>query len=283
MQTSDMIPFAAPSGAKFPMEEANRIVRSLWIGDLSPLEWVCMQSFVRCGHEFQLFMYQPTDKVPAGVVVRDAHEILPAGRVFQNRLGKGKGSFAGFSDLFRYHMLRQLGGWWVDMDVFCLAPFDFSAPFVLGAELDKPVATGVLKTPAGSELMQKVCRKAEAVDPSRVLWNELCDCLTQSVSELGLLRHVLPVETFSPIVWNQIPDYVRGRRQFVPEGQTLAVHLYHEMWRRHKLDKWACHGPNSVLEILKRHAGIDPLDAMPGVAPAAKSVWSRWLPWRRAA
>ena len=31
------------------------------------------------------------------------------------------GSVAGFSNLFRYELLRRDGGWWVDTDVLCLA------------------------------------------------------------------------------------------------------------------------------------------------------------------
>jgi len=71
---------------------------------------------------------------------------------------------------------------------------------------------------------------------------------------------VLPPETFSPICWREIPAYVVGQKKFVARPQSHAVHLYNEMWRRHKLDKNRRYPATSVLNILRRHAGIENLD-----------------------
>jgi Glycosyltransferase sugar-binding region containing DXD motif len=274
-QGADILPLAMARREAFALDDPNRVVRSLWIGKLSPLERLCMESFVRQGHEFQVFMYEPADDLPPGVVVRDAAEILPAESIRQNQLGQGKGSFAAFADLFRYRMLHDLGGWWVDMDVFCLRPFTFAAPYVLGAE-DKPVANGVIKVPPGCELMRRICEDAAKIDLATVLWNETGDIVGQAVADLELMHFVLPAEVFSPIVWHELPAYVRGKKRFQPLERSHAVHLYHEMWRRKKLNKWVRHGRHSVVEILKRHAGMtDPRRTGHG--------WTRWLPWRRAA
>lgn len=269
--------FPGSRAERFAVDDPNRAVRSLWIGELSPLERLCMASFVHCGHTFELFRYEPVDDVPPGVVVRDAADILPPARIHRNQLGKGKGSYAAFADVFRYQMLSDLGGWWVDMDVFCLRPFDFAAPYVLGAE-DKPVANGVIKAPRGCPLMKRICREAQEIDLSKVWWNETGDIVGEAVADLGLMRYVLPAETFSPILWTQLPDYALGKRRFEPNGRSYAVHLYHEMWRRKKVDKWRSHGPDSILEVLKRHTGV----AVPDVG-RPRTSWTRWLPWRRAA
>ncbi len=274
----DVTLYATPNFV--PLTSANRVVQSLWIGELSPLEWVCMRSFVRCGHEFHLYMYEPASKAPSGVIIKDAREILPPERVFRNQHGSGKGSFAGFSDLFRYHMLLNRGGYWVDMDVFCLRPFDFAAPYVFGAE-DKPVATGVIKTPRDCELMRRVCQAADEVDVSALRWTELCEVLTQQVTELDLLKYVLPSEVFSPLVWHEAPAYVVGKKRFVSNSRSRAVHLYHEMWRRNKIDKWVSQGPDSVLEILKRETDLSDMDDG-GPSWRTKRGWTGWLPWRRA-
>ena len=107
------------------------------------LEIVCF-----AGHPYHLYTYDPIDNVPDGVALQDAGQILPQSLIFRNQNGQGKGSMAAFSDLFRYKLLLDRGGWWVDTDVFCLKPFDFAAPYVFGAE-DKPVASGVIKMPRG--------------------------------------------------------------------------------------------------------------------------------------
>ncbi len=219
-ESAGTIPFPGSRSQRFTIDDPNRVVRSLWIGKLSPLERLCMESFVRQGHEFQVFMYEPATDVPVGVVVRDAAEIVPATRIMPNQLGQGKGSFAAFADLFRYQMLHELGGWWVDMDVFCLQPFTFEAPYVLGAE-DKPVANGVIKVPRGCEMMQRICRDARQIDLTTVLWNETGDIVGRAVADLGLMRYVLAAETFSPIVWHELPSYVRGKKRFVPDQRLM--------------------------------------------------------------
>ncbi len=227
------------------------IVNALWIGQLSPLEQLCLSSFVARGHSVYLYTYDAVENVPAGVALQDAARILPPSHIFRNRVGKGKGSFAAFSDLFRYKLLLDQGGWWIDADVFCLKPFDFAAPYVFGAE-EKPVASGVIKMPRGCPLAELCYESARRVDPDTIVWNELVNILEKGVREQNLMSYVLPTETFSPIVWRDIPDYVKGLKQFAPSTHSYAVHLYNEMWRRSRLDKWRRYPPNSVLNVLCR-------------------------------
>ena len=113
------------------VDQKPLIVHGLWIGPkLSPLELLTLNSFVRWGHEFNLWLYDPPETpLPAGAHPRDATRILPRERIFRKRMrdpetGVGKGSVSPFSDLFRYKLLYELGGVWVDMDVTCLRPFN---------------------------------------------------------------------------------------------------------------------------------------------------------------
>jgi len=106
-------------------------IQSLWLGErLSPLERLCAYSFMRHGHEFHLYAYNELVGVPEGVVMKDANEIIPQKKVFVCR----RGSFAVFSDWFRWALLYRRGGWWVDMDVVCLKPFVFDSPIVFSGD-----------------------------------------------------------------------------------------------------------------------------------------------------
>lgn len=232
-------------------------VASLWIGQITPLERLCILSFLRQGHVFKLYTYGDVGALPEGVTVCDANEILPESAVFRNRIGFGAGSVAGFSDVFRFKLLLDQGGWWVDTDVFCLRPFDFPAPYVLGAE-DKPVASGVIKAPAGSELMGKCFNAACRLDRTRFLWNDYVNILAKTVREQGLMHYVVSPDVFSPILWRDIPRYVLGKRVFRPSPHSYAVHLYNEVWRCCRFDKNATYPPTSVFEILKRRL-TDPM------------------------
>src|SRR4029078_8374501 len=99
----------------------KRVIQGLWIGDvLSRMERLSIASFLAQGHQFDLFTYGPVRNVPKGTRVRDPAEIMSRDRVFQYR---DHASYAGFANFFRYKLLLDRGGWWVDLDSVCLRPF----------------------------------------------------------------------------------------------------------------------------------------------------------------
>ena len=65
--------------------------------------------------------------------IKDAREVLPESEIFFD-CKKNKYTIASFSDYFRYNMLYQNGGWWVDMDVICIKHFDLDSSFVFATE-----------------------------------------------------------------------------------------------------------------------------------------------------
>src|SRR4051794_38380380 len=112
----------------------NEIIQGLWIGpELSIMEQLSIASFLHNGHEYHLYVYDAVKNVPAGTVIDDANEILPASRIFQY---KHQASYAGFANFFRYKLLLDRGGWWVDTDVICLKHFDFADEYVFATEAD---------------------------------------------------------------------------------------------------------------------------------------------------
>src|SRR6266850_2985168 len=111
----------------------NKIIQGLWIGpELSVMEQLSIASFMRNGHEYHLYIYDEPKNVPVGTVIKDANEILPASSVFQY---KQYPSYSGFSNFFRYKLLLERGGWWIDADTICLKPFDFPEDNVFSTEI----------------------------------------------------------------------------------------------------------------------------------------------------
>ncbi len=118
-------------------------VNSFWADELTALERLCMSSFVQSGITYNLYVYDEPAGVPAGVAVRDASEILPRDQVFRYNAGNfNRGSVSGFSNLFRYSVIHQRGGWWIDTDICFLRDFDqpaalvgFPCPFIEEASL----------------------------------------------------------------------------------------------------------------------------------------------------
>jgi hypothetical protein len=96
--------------------------QSFWYGDaLSPYELLCLKSFVDHGHAVDLYTYDVQLVVPDGVRVCNAAELIREDEVFVYQAdGFGKGSPSAFSNLFRYKLLAEKGGWWIDTDLVCL-------------------------------------------------------------------------------------------------------------------------------------------------------------------
>lgn len=145
------------------LKKQDALVNSFWHGGaLTWIERACMRSFLKHGTRFRLYTYGDVTDIPSGVEVIDAETVIPKNRVFTfqgNDLPKAKGSYAIFSDLFRYELQRQNAGLWVDCDVYCIKPFRFeNQSFVFAYQSQNAgvgsVANGVLKLPAGGAIVK---------------------------------------------------------------------------------------------------------------------------------
>lgn len=108
----------------------NIIVQGLWVGkEITDIHKMCISSFIKNGHCFVLYTYNEVGNLPDGVVTMDANKIIPATMIYEH-----DGSYAGFSDLFRNKLLYQNGGWYVDLDIFCLKPYDIEQEIVFSLD-----------------------------------------------------------------------------------------------------------------------------------------------------
>jgi hypothetical protein len=136
------------------------IVNGLWIqGNLSSLEQLTIHSYIANGFTFRLWTYEPGKiNAPGNTEVRDAAEILPADLIFRyhniNIHGHGKGSYAGFSDIFRYKLLYEHGGIWTDMDITCLKAFDITEDYFFRYHHKVGAVGNFMKCPPKSDLMK---------------------------------------------------------------------------------------------------------------------------------
>jgi len=253
-------------------------IKTLWIGDtLSTIEQLSLASFVYHGHTLELYTYNPVANVPDGVSVRDANDILGEKLIFSY---KSRPSYAAFANWFRWVMLSRDGGIWVDTDVVCLRPFDFSQDLVVGWEEHGRVNNAVVGGKAGNPLFDLLRRQCERpndflpYDSSKqkrrklirkflqgnqrgnLKWGETGPSgLSAAMEHLDLLHHALPVTAFYPIhsrCWNTIFDATYpDPEKYFPD--TYAIHLWNEMIRRNPgYGKDQTYAENSLIEILKR-------------------------------
>jgi hypothetical protein len=244
----------------------TEVIQSLWVGrPLSVHERLAMTSFLRHGHEYHLYCYDDVGSVPAGVVVKDGSEILPASEIFRYQHGPARGSLSAFSNLFRYKLLLDRGGWWADTDAICLRPWDFAAPIVIASEHTRSpqakVACGIMKLPAGHPVAALCYDAASKADRSALQWGEIGSALvTRVLVENKLLTVIMKPEVFCPIPWWDwqllVAEDPRAARSFVTEN-SYSIHLWQEMWRRAGMIGAASIPAGSLLGQLLDHFEVE--------------------------
>ncbi len=218
------------------MSIANQ-VHGLWIkGALSPLEQLTVYSFIEQGYDFHLWTYDLPElynEIPK-LLIRDAREIIPEADVFSykesNQFGHGKGSFAGFSDIFRYRLLYLHGGWWVDMDVTCLKRFNFQTDYVFrkSKQKDDFVVGNIMHVPRGTSLMLRCYEQAAAsVHADNKDWMLPINILNQHIKEEQLSEYIYSFTNEDS--WPIVSQLLTGR-QYPQDWQ--AIHWMNEEFRR---------------------------------------------------
>lgn len=231
-------------------------VNTLWIGSrLSDLEILTLTSHLNVGHEVTLWTYEmDIQNVPVGVLVKDAREIMEGRYVFAYEVGEGKGSYSACSNLFRYKLLLEQGGWWIDADVVALRRFEFEEEYVFASERLKKgsfcATPCAMKVSPGSALMQQCWEISSAVDRTTLEWGTIGPkLLTNAIFDHDLEGFVVDPDVFCPVDWfdSEVDPFIHNEPDL---KNSFAVHLWQDMWRRKGIDKNSS-SPNSLYERLK--------------------------------
>ncbi len=216
------------------------VIQSLWIGPkLSAMERMCIQSFLRQGHPFHLYTYGSVEGVPAGATVRDAEEVIPRSLYDYPSFAW----LAKFADYFRYKLLLDKGGWWVDTDTFCLKPFDFPSEYIFSSQENlegnpPSVNNGNIKAPVGSDIMRYCWDTCRHIDPATGYWGDSGPCLlAPTVKKYNLDYCVQSPIVFCPVPWWETSRFVSSITTTTLTEASYAVHFWGEMWSRNGLNR----------------------------------------------
>ncbi|MCF8257355.1 MAG: hypothetical protein K9J06_07365 [Flavobacteriales bacterium] len=255
----------------------RQIFNALWIGNrLSAVELLTINSHISQGHVFRLWAYEHLETpLPAGVLLADASEIIPKDEVFcyrkKNAFGHGKGSYAGFSDIFRYRLLYERGGWWTDMDITCLRPIFTDRPYFFRPHHDLPVVGNVMKCPAGSELMKMCYDQAMIeVNAENTDWLRPIRILNDNICELGLEGYISR-EVSNHDRWDITSRFI-WKEDEIPE-QWLFIHWQNEEWRTRNVNRADFYHRSALAKLMAKH----------GLFEIPESRWERTKnEWRNA-
>ena len=250
---------------------------------MSALERLCIRSYCAHGHEFHLYHYDELENVPSvdGLRVINGEEILPRAAIFRHH----SGSLAYFADQFRWELLRQRGGWWVDMDLVCMRPLDIAAEVVFSRFPDpKWMWNGALKFPRGHFLAAALADTYDDInrispwDSRRIAFRKLrrrvkfwrnskryimswhaggMSSLMSAVHHFGLEEYALPLSVFF------LPGDPSGSKVVESAGYSFdgilsahpdlrCVHLTNSHLHRDGVDKDGDYPPDSLYEVIKR-------------------------------
>jgi SAM-dependent methyltransferase len=227
-------------------------IASLWIGGrLSWLEQLCLKSFADAGHSITLYSYAPIDNVPEGVETADAAQILPGEPMLRHAR---TGSPAIHADMWRLQLLRKTNKIWVDADIYCYRPFDFTSEFVFGWEKPGLVCNAVLGLPKISKTLAGLLAFFEdqyAIGPWLADWQKQelqaerdagspvhmtaqnwgftgPASVTHFLQESGEISHALQRDAFYPISFKNRNQLILSR--FSPQDEmtenTYGVHFW---------------------------------------------------------
>lgn len=232
----------------------NNVIQSLWIGgDLSVMERLSINSFLKNGYEYRLYTYGQVDKVPYGVKLYDANEIIPEKDIFLVR-----GGYSSFSDFFRWNLIRLCGGWWCDTDAVCLRRFDFPGDYAFVGGLGAPgandcVSSGMFRAPAGSPITEWAWEECLKMRPETISWGQAGPPLiTEGVHKFGLTKHIISGNLFFPVYYTEAPRAFTDI--YVPRiaKDCYSIHFFNEIWRLAGADKNGTYPESSLYEQLKR-------------------------------
>jgi hypothetical protein len=241
---------------------AKHRFQSFWWGDaLTPYELCCLKSFIDHGHAFDLYSFQSDLAVPAGVRLCNAAEVLSREGFFVYREeGFGKGSPSAFANLFRYKLLAEKGGWWVDTDVLCRsADIPIFAEFFARQD-GEFINTAVLFFEPRHPLMVRCFEEATRLGPA-VRWGDGGPRLfTRMIKELNCEPRALPSNVCYPVHFSEAVDVLRPSKSSGIDERTAAspfIHLWNETLRHGGVQKTNLPPKGSMLRRWFEQHGVN--------------------------
>lgn len=231
----------------------NNKIQSFWFGKpLSTMERLCINSFLKNGHIVDIYSYDEIPNLPLGTNILDANTIIDRKFIFFDSAG----GIASFSDWFRYKLLYDKGGWWVDLDVICLKPFDIADDFCFATEkFSHDYKTGitncVIKSQSKAEFLKMILEHIDSFENYKnINWGQFGPALIQSIlSQFDSEKFMQPTSTFCPIDWTEMMSIINCENEL--PSDSLAIHLWNNLWRLNNIEKDHSYRTNCIYERLK--------------------------------
>ncbi len=191
-------------------------------------------------------------EVPEGVELRDASDILDQKTIFKY---KDYDSYAAFANLFRYKLLFEVGGIWVDTDIICLKPLRFNKNTIFAGQRLKAGGScannNVIKVRKGNIIMKECLQYSMSVDNENLKWGETGPSLLSKVLlRKKLIKAIAHPILFNPIDWWNWQILLQKHIDYKFSPISYSIHLWNEMWRRNKINKYMAPEESTIYDNL---------------------------------
>jgi len=196
---------------------------------LNKMEELTIVSFLNKNNTFNLFSYSKniTDIKDKNLNIINANEILNEDKFF-TYFGFGDcptNSVGGFSDIFRFALLKKIEGWYVDMDVTCLSDFKtIDSPIVLRPHKTQDVVANIIKC-NNSDFIDYIYNEYnEKIDRNNDNWVKPLEILKNAVKKFDLQKYIVENGVFG----NDDADFLyKIINNNVYELENLPTHAIH--------------------------------------------------------
>jgi len=229
-------------------------------GDLTKLERICINSFIRQGYLVNLWTYGLIQNAPRGVLLRDAREILDENRIFKNK----RGSYASFSDLFRYKLLNEVGGLYADTDVVALVgPGVFTDPTLVTERQEGDSNISIQNNiifnpkPTKGNLIDLAYHVAERFPHEKIAHAEIGPMLVSllSITQPEHGYQLMHPDFASPFNYWNCPEYLLTEGVTLPPA-TRFIHCYGSCWVLKGFDKDMDYPKGSLMARFDEQFGL---------------------------
>lgn len=232
---------------------------------LSLMEKLTIYSFLSNNYKFKLFSYDKSfcDIQHNNFELINANEILEQKHFFTY---KGNGdcpanSVGGFSDIFRFKILQQLDGWYVDMDVTCLKNFEeFNNKSIVLRPNERYGAVANIIKCNNKEFINAILEDyCKCINEQNNEWVKPLDIFYEKIQQHGLLECIVDKKYFGNDCSKDVIDYVDKNIYELSSLPKYAIHWCNTActtanWNKRLKVDWNTPRPASLYYcLLKKH------------------------------
>jgi hypothetical protein len=213
----------------------RQAVRTFWQGEsMGPYQLLCLRSFVDRGHRVEVYTNNGALALPRWLARKNAEDIVDPDQVVRYQPEYERVAIN--AELFRYALLHQLGGWWIDPDIVLLADeLPAADVFISGPNEFNVVSTAAVKFPAAHPLLAAALQRVAPFGRASPEWNmsdavELTRAVVSKVPD-----KLVPADLVSPISWFEVLSLFDPSKADIITEQcdgSVFLGLHQDVWLR---------------------------------------------------